>query len=143
MLVVGHTRIKRVGSKPLQEVRCRYNMPFLHRCKVIYTDPTVLLSLSFPGKSAVHYVSSRVGSSHGNFSFPHSLVTVGQRFFITAFNADFTKGRQRDQVAAACLYLACRTEKAAYLLMDFSSVMNVCVSRIVVKWRIKWISDCR
>ncbi|XP_059639191.1 transcription factor IIIB 60 kDa subunit-like [Cornus florida] len=43
-----------------------------------------------------------------------------------AVERSFTKGRRTDQVAAACLYIACRsTNKCQYLLIDFSICLRI------------------
>lgn len=46
-------------------------------------------------------------------------------FFKLAVSKRLTKGRRTSHVAAACLYLVCRTEKTPHLLIDFSDVLQV------------------
>ncbi|XP_078153905.1 uncharacterized protein LOC144549018 isoform X9 [Carex rostrata] len=42
-----------------------------------------------------------------------------------AVDKNFTRGRRTTHVAAACLYIACRKNKKAYLLIDFSDYLQV------------------
>ncbi|XP_028409719.1 transcription factor IIIB 90 kDa subunit-like [Dendronephthya gigantea] len=46
-------------------------------------------------------------------------------FFKLAVSKRLTKGRRTGHIAAACLYLVCRTEKTPHLLLDFSDVLQV------------------
>lgn len=38
---------------------------------------------------------------------------------------NFTRGRVRSHVVAACLYMTCRLENTAHLLLDFSDITQV------------------
>lgn len=52
------------------------------------------------------------------------LVDAGKRNYTNAFYKNFIQGRSVSEVAAACLYAACRTDgKAPYLLIDFSDTV--------------------
>ncbi|XP_066392850.1 transcription factor IIIB 70 kDa subunit-like [Miscanthus floridulus] len=42
-----------------------------------------------------------------------------------ALDRSFTMGRRTTHVAAACLYIACRQSKKAYLLIDFSDYLQI------------------
>ncbi|AQK91864.1 Cyclin/Brf1-like TBP-binding protein [Zea mays] len=44
-----------------------------------------------------------------------------------AVDRNFTRGRRTSHVAAACLYIACRQSKKAYLLIDFSDYLQISV----------------
>ncbi|KAI9365962.1 cyclin-like protein [Zopfochytrium polystomum] len=46
------------------------------------------------------------------------------RFFNLAVVHNFTKGRRGNNVAAACLYIACRLEKTPHMLLDFSECLQ-------------------
>ncbi|XP_047324774.1 transcription factor IIIB 60 kDa subunit-like [Impatiens glandulifera] len=45
-------------------------------------------------------------------------------FYTIALERNFTKGRRKDVVCAACLYIACREKKKPYLLIDFSDELR-------------------
>jgi transcription factor IIIB subunit 2 len=47
-------------------------------------------------------------------------------FFKMALNRNLTKGRKNTHVHAACVYLTCRTEGTAHLLIDISDVLQIC-----------------
>ena len=72
---------------------------------------------------------------------PHlsnAAIEGGKGFFKSQNREKLMKGYKRKHVAAACLYLACRTEKevVAYLLIDFSDAINASVfdlGRVYVK----------
>jgi transcription initiation factor TFIIIB Brf1 subunit/transcription initiation factor TFIIB len=49
----------------------------------------------------------------------------GKRYFKPANAQGFTIGRRTDRLAAACLYIACRSEKSSHLLIDFSELLDV------------------
>ncbi|KZV27395.1 transcription factor IIIB 60 kDa subunit [Dorcoceras hygrometricum] len=42
-----------------------------------------------------------------------------------ALERNFTRGRRKDQVEAACLYIACRENKKPYLLIEFSEHLRI------------------
>ncbi|XP_027068620.1 transcription factor IIIB 60 kDa subunit isoform X2 [Coffea arabica] len=42
-----------------------------------------------------------------------------------AVERNFTRGRRKEQVEAACLYIACRENKKPYLLIDFSEYLRI------------------
>ncbi|GMH09099.1 hypothetical protein Nepgr_010939 [Nepenthes gracilis] len=46
-------------------------------------------------------------------------------FYTIALERNFTRGRRADQVAAACLYIACRENKKPFLLIEFSEFLRV------------------
>ncbi|KAL6540802.1 hypothetical protein OROMI_024685 [Orobanche minor] len=46
-------------------------------------------------------------------------------FYTIALERKFTKGRKKEQVEAACLYIACREKKKPYLLIDFSEHLRI------------------
>ncbi|KAL6534716.1 hypothetical protein OROGR_013391 [Orobanche gracilis] len=46
-------------------------------------------------------------------------------FYTIAVERSFTKGRRKEQVEAACLYIACREKKKPYLLIDFSEHLRI------------------
>ncbi|KAI8816210.1 cyclin-like protein [Fimicolochytrium jonesii] len=53
-----------------------------------------------------------------------------ERTFNLAVNMNFTKGRKLNHVAAACLYIACRYDKTAHMLIDFSDALSVNVYQL-------------
>jgi transcription factor IIIB subunit 2 len=52
-------------------------------------------------------------------------IQAAQRFFNLAVINNFTKGRKSAAVVAACLYIVCRMEKTAHMLMDFADALSV------------------
>lgn len=47
-------------------------------------------------------------------------------FFKMALSRNMTKGRKTVHVHAACVYLTCRTEGTAHLLIDISDILQIC-----------------
>ncbi|GJP74751.1 hypothetical protein CLOP_g5291 [Closterium sp. NIES-67] len=53
------------------------------------------------------------------------MIGAAHRLYQLALNRNFTRGRRVAQVAAACLYLACRQEKKPFLLIDFADLLQI------------------
>ncbi|XP_076267439.1 brf RNA polymerase III subunit isoform X2 [Rhynchophorus ferrugineus] len=47
-------------------------------------------------------------------------------FFKMALSRNLTRGRKNSHIYAACVYLSCRTEGTAHLLIDISDVLQIC-----------------
>ncbi|KAJ1289629.1 hypothetical protein BS78_02G179300 [Paspalum vaginatum] len=56
-----------------------------------------------------------------------TIISKAYRFYELAVDRNFTRGRRTTHVAAACLYIACRQSKKAYLLIDFSDHLQISV----------------
>ncbi|KAL8214671.1 hypothetical protein R6Q57_004120 [Mikania cordata] len=56
-----------------------------------------------------------------------SNVNHATKYYQIAVERGFTKGRRTGQVAAACLYVACREMEKPFLLIEFSSELGVSV----------------
>ncbi|KAG1331298.1 transcription factor IIIB 60 kDa subunit [Cocos nucifera] len=54
-----------------------------------------------------------------------SIINKAHAFYQIAVDKNFTRGRRTSHVAAACLYIACRQTKKAYLLIDFSDYLQI------------------
>lgn len=52
-------------------------------------------------------------------------VSMAERYFNLALVHKFTRGRRLANVAAACMYIACRYEKTSHMLIDFSDALQV------------------
>ncbi|KAL3993713.1 Transcription factor TFIIB repeat family protein [Acanthocheilonema viteae] len=52
-------------------------------------------------------------------------VNTAFNFFKMCVSRNFTRGRVRSHVVAACLYMTCRLENTAHLLLDFSDITQV------------------
>ncbi|KAK3264008.1 hypothetical protein CYMTET_27223 [Cymbomonas tetramitiformis] len=52
-----------------------------------------------------------------------NLAPAAHRLYRIAVTKNFTRGRRTAQVAAACLYIACRQDNKAYMLIDFSEIL--------------------
>ncbi|KAM0903300.1 hypothetical protein ACQ4PT_018734 [Festuca glaucescens] len=56
-----------------------------------------------------------------------TITDMAHKFYTLAVDNNFTRGRRTTHVAAACLYIACRQSKKAYLLIDFSDYLKISV----------------
>uniref|UniRef100_J3LWF6 Cyclin-like domain-containing protein n=1 Tax=Oryza brachyantha TaxID=4533 RepID=J3LWF6_ORYBR len=56
-----------------------------------------------------------------------TIINRARLFYELAVDKSFTRGRRTTHVAAACLYIACRRSKKAYLLIDFSDHLQISV----------------
>ncbi|XP_047261482.1 transcription factor IIIB 70 kDa subunit-like [Capsicum annuum] len=54
-----------------------------------------------------------------------SIARPALKFYEMALEKSFTKGRRKEQVQAACLYIACRENKKPFLLIDFSEYLRI------------------
>ncbi|XVF42652.1 hypothetical protein PTKIN_Ptkin01aG0381800 [Pterospermum kingtungense] len=57
--------------------------------------------------------------------YSDDVVETARRFYEIALERNFTRGRRSELVQAACLYLACRQKRKPFLLIDFSSYLNI------------------
>lgn len=56
-------------------------------------------------------------------------VEQAQRYFNLAVANNYIKGRRLNSVVASCLYIVCRTEKTAHMLIDFSDALSVSIQQ--------------
>lgn len=54
-----------------------------------------------------------------------SIARPALSFYTIAVEKSFTRGRRKEQVQAACLYIACRENKKPFLLIDFSEYLRI------------------
>ncbi|XP_058087602.1 transcription factor IIIB 60 kDa subunit isoform X2 [Magnolia sinica] len=54
-----------------------------------------------------------------------SIINQAHAFYTIAVERSFTRGRRTALVAASCLYIACRQNEKAYLLIDFSEYLQI------------------
>ncbi|XP_059646463.1 uncharacterized protein LOC132293139 isoform X2 [Cornus florida] len=54
-----------------------------------------------------------------------SIVRPAFAFYTIAVERNFTRGRRKEQVEAACLYISCRENKRPYLLIEFSDHLRI------------------
>ncbi|CAH9077729.1 unnamed protein product [Cuscuta europaea] len=54
-----------------------------------------------------------------------SIVDPALRIYTIALDRNFTRGRRKEQVQAACLYISCRKKKKPFLLIDFSEYLRI------------------
>lgn len=52
-------------------------------------------------------------------------MNTAYNFFKMCVSRNFTRGRVRSHVVAACLYMTCRLENTSHLLLDFSDITQV------------------
>uniref|UniRef100_A0A0E0KNL9 Cyclin-like domain-containing protein n=1 Tax=Oryza punctata TaxID=4537 RepID=A0A0E0KNL9_ORYPU len=67
------------------------------------------------GKEEIRQIVSSLRVSGGD-----TIISSAKLLYELAVDKKFTRGRPTTHVAAACLYIACRRSKKAYLLIDFS-----------------------
>ncbi|XP_049952518.1 transcription factor IIIB 90 kDa subunit [Schistocerca serialis cubense] len=54
-------------------------------------------------------------------------IDTAYNFYKMALTRQLTKGRKNTHVVAACVYMTCRVEGTAHMLIDFSDVLQICV----------------
>ncbi|CAK9135419.1 unnamed protein product [Ilex paraguariensis] len=54
-----------------------------------------------------------------------SVLMPASKFYRIAVERNFTRGRRKEQVEAACLYISCRYNKKPFLLIDFSEHLRI------------------
>ncbi|OIT28740.1 PREDICTED: transcription factor IIIB 60 kDa subunit-like [Nicotiana attenuata] len=54
-----------------------------------------------------------------------SIYSPASRLYTLALERNFTRGRRKEQVEAACLYIACRHNNKPFLLIDFSEYLRI------------------
>ncbi|KAA8518293.1 hypothetical protein F0562_015824 [Nyssa sinensis] len=54
-----------------------------------------------------------------------TLLNPALAFYTIAVERNFTKGRKKELVEAACLYIACQENKKAFLLFEFSDYLRI------------------
>ncbi|KAF3341947.1 transcription factor 3B subunit-like isoform X1 [Carex littledalei] len=72
------------------------------------------------GRDEIRYIVNCLDVAGGD-----SIIDEAHKFYQIAVDKNFTRGRRTTHVAAACLYIACRKNKKAYLLIDFSDYLQV------------------
>ncbi|EPS44373.1 hypothetical protein H072_1640 [Dactylellina haptotyla CBS 200.50] len=53
------------------------------------------------------------------------FVETAARYFTLAVTHNFIQGRKTQHVVACCLYIACRLDKSAHMLIDFSDILQI------------------
>ncbi|EWC47255.1 transcription factor IIIB subunit [Drechslerella stenobrocha 248] len=53
------------------------------------------------------------------------FVETASRYFTLAVTHNFIQGRKTQHVVACCLYIACRLDKSAHMLIDFSDILQI------------------
>ncbi|KAE9448761.1 hypothetical protein C3L33_19341, partial [Rhododendron williamsianum] len=71
------------------------------------------------GKQKIHELAVSLGIEDVG------ATNLADAFYKIAVERSFTKGRRTDQVAAACLYIACREKQKPFLLIDFSICLGI------------------
>ncbi|XP_006654245.1 transcription factor IIIB 60 kDa subunit-like isoform X2 [Oryza brachyantha] len=74
------------------------------------------------GKEEIRQIVSSLHVAGGD-----TIISMAHRYYTLAVDKNFTRGRRTTHVAAACLYIACRQSKKAYLLIDFSDHLQISV----------------
>lgn len=74
------------------------------------------------GKDEISQIVNNLHVSGGD-----TIISKALKYYELALDRNFTRGRRTTHVAAACLYIACRQSKKAYLLIDFSDYLQISV----------------
>ncbi|KAI6197394.1 hypothetical protein M3Y94_01218800 [Aphelenchoides besseyi] len=72
----------------------------------------------YKGKKLIQEIASQLRINQ-------HCVNTAYNFFKMCVSRNFTRGRVRAHVVAACLYMTCRLENTSHLLLDFSDVTQV------------------
>ena len=67
----------------------------------------------------------KIGQVASSLRLGTYYVDGAHRLFAMAAQRNFTQGRKTLHVACACLYVMCRRERSAHMLIDFSDVLQV------------------
>ncbi|KAG7197042.1 hypothetical protein KM043_017572 [Ampulex compressa] len=57
-------------------------------------------------------------------------IDTSVNFYKMALNRHLTRGRKQAHNHAACVYITCRTEGTAHMLIDISDVLQICVHEL-------------
>uniref|UniRef100_V9IGT4 B-related factor 1 n=1 Tax=Apis cerana TaxID=7461 RepID=V9IGT4_APICE len=57
-------------------------------------------------------------------------IDTSMNFYKMALNRQLTRGRKQAHNHAACVYITCRTEGTAHMLIDISDVLQICVHEL-------------
>ena len=71
-------------------------------------------------------------AAHAVCGWGQHYVDSAHRLFILAIQRNFIQGRKTIHVVAACLYIVCRREKSAHLLIDFAEALRVSFIPVMV-----------
>ena len=71
-------------------------------------------------------------AAHAVCGWGQHYVDSAHRLFILAIQRNFIQGRKTIHVVAACLYIVCRREKSAHLLIDFAEALRVSCMPVMV-----------
>jgi transcription factor IIIB subunit 2 len=72
----------------------------------------------YKGKKLIQEIASQLRINQ-------HCVDTAFNFFKMCVSRNFTRGRIRSHVVAACMYMTCRLENTSHLLLDFSDVTQV------------------
>ena len=67
----------------------------------------------------------RISQVASRLSAPSNLVEAASRVFNLALQHNFLQGRKTENVVAACLYIVCRRQPTAHMLLDFSEALRI------------------
>ncbi|CAN6625575.1 transcription factor IIIB 70 kDa subunit [Trichomonascus vanleenenianus] len=73
---------------------------------------------------------NRINKIAHKLEISEPIAQMAMQFYKLALNSGFVKGRRSQYVVSACLYVACRRNKAPHMLMDFAEAIYVNVFKI-------------
>ncbi|KAH9607361.1 hypothetical protein KSS87_020132 [Heliosperma pusillum] len=91
-----------------------------HRLHKPLATRAKMKAASAPAYDFIIEMVENMGMGDGDF-----LATPSVRFYEIAVEKNFVRGRRAEQVAAACLYIACREKNKPFLLIEFSEYLRV------------------
>ncbi|BFZ53749.1 transcription factor TFIIIB subunit brf1 [Savitreella phatthalungensis] len=67
----------------------------------------------------------RINALAHAMKLPERFAEAGARYFSLAVSNGFIQGRRSQYVVASCLYVVCRMERTAHMLIDFSDILQI------------------
>lgn len=67
----------------------------------------------------------QIASLAASLSLHSHHIDSAHRYFKLAVEHRFIQGRKTEYVVAACMYIVCRYEKTAHMLLDFADILQV------------------
>ncbi|XP_014477028.1 PREDICTED: transcription factor IIIB 90 kDa subunit [Dinoponera quadriceps] len=76
--------------------------------------------------------NARKGIAHicSQLRLNNYCIDTAMSFYKMALNYHLTRGRKQALNQAACVYITCRTERTAHMLIDISDVLQICVHEL-------------
>eukprot|EP01119_Soliformovum_irregulare_P013692 TRINITY_DN366_c0_g1_i2.p1 TRINITY_DN366_c0_g1~~TRINITY_DN366_c0_g1_i2.p1 ORF type:complete len:592 (-),score=204.29 TRINITY_DN366_c0_g1_i2:2-1723(-) len=76
-------------------------------------------------EQTVQQATNRLQELASKLKLGNSHVEQASRLYSLALSHNFTTGRKKEHVAAACLYIICRRDKTPHMLLDFADATQI------------------